>query len=126
MTTWPRLKLGNHLLPGLAAVALFAVLSAVFLTAEFGAPAAFPAGESIVASIGYALLGLDSSIPSERFLVAFIIIAIVLDAALDGSVMLAKREEAGEVVTALTDGGTDRAADADAPDAGDDREEVEN
>jgi NADH-quinone oxidoreductase subunit J len=41
---------------------------------------------------------------TEGFLVAFIVIALVLDAALDGAVMLARREE-GESILELTDRG---------------------
>jgi len=95
MTTRPRLKLGSHLLPGLVALALFAVFAAVFLTASFGAAAGFPTDVSITANIGYAMLDLQrlGTIPSEGFLVALLIIAGVLDAALDGAVMLASRED---------------------------------
>jgi cytochrome b subunit of formate dehydrogenase len=45
MTTRPRLKLGKHLIPGLAAVALFVVMAAAFLASEFLAPEGF--GESL-------------------------------------------------------------------------------
>jgi NADH-quinone oxidoreductase subunit J len=106
--TRPRLiDLSGRLVPGLVAVALFAVFAGVFLTAELGAPTGFPGDGSITASIGYAMFNLQelSDVPSEGFLVAFIVIAIALDAALDSSIMLAKREEGGEMVSALTDGG---------------------
>ncbi len=77
---------------GVLAVALFGLLSAVFVTAGFGTSEGFPTG-AITRSIGYAMFNLDAgTIDSEGFLVAFITIAIVLDAALDGAVMLAKRE----------------------------------
>ena len=107
----PRLKLGGHLLPGLAAVALFAVLAIVFLQASFGEPVGFPEGASITASIGYAMFNVDTSIVSETvvsgegFVVAFILIAIVLDVAIDGAVFLAKRDEDGGIGGVLTDGG---------------------
>jgi NADH-quinone oxidoreductase subunit J len=58
-------------------------------------------------------------------LVAFIIIAVALDAALDGAILLAKREEDGSAVALLADGGRrvrDRfrgGADADTDDGGD-------
>jgi NADH-quinone oxidoreductase subunit J len=93
MTTRPRLKRSGSKLPGLAAVALFAVLAAVFVTSQFGDPVGFGEG-SITASIGYAMFNLGelATHESEGFLVAFILIAVVLDAALDGSVMLAKRD----------------------------------
>lgn len=110
--TWPRLKLGSHLVPGLAAVALFAVLAVVVLGGDFGAAEGFPTDAGITASIGYAMFNLSfGDVPSEGFLVAFLTIAVVLDAALDGAVMLAKREddEAG-AITALTDGGRVREA----------------
>ncbi|PSP70739.1 hypothetical protein BRC70_05360, partial [Halobacteriales archaeon QH_6_68_27] len=53
---------------------------------------------AIVASIGYAMFDLVDLVPSghgetEGFLVAFLTIAVVLDAALDGAVMLARRED---------------------------------
>lgn len=96
MTSRPRLKLGRHLLPGLAAVALFVVFAVAFLAANFPAPEGFGEG-SITASIGYAMFDLTdlAAHPVEGFLVSFITIAIVLDAALDGAVMLAKREDEG-------------------------------
>ncbi|TKR25361.1 proton-conducting membrane transporter [Natronomonas salsuginis] len=92
MTTRPRLHRGEMVI-GVIAVALFAFLSAVFLTAGFGTAGAFPEG-SVTRSIGYAMFNLPGAdIDSEGFLVAFITIAILLDAALDGAVMLARRED---------------------------------
>ena len=112
MTTRPQLKLGSHLLPGLAAVGLFVVLAAVTLAGEFPEPEGFPEGANITASIGYAMFNIAVSaiegqtlVGGESFLVAFIVIAIVLDAALDGAIMLARREEDGSLRTILTDGG---------------------
>lgn len=102
MTTRPGLSTEVNWAAGIAAVALFGVLAAVFLTAGLPAPEGFP-DVSVVESIGYAMFNLDSEIPSEGFLVAFIIIAVALDAALDGSIMLAKREEEEEPTA--TDGG---------------------
>jgi hypothetical protein len=49
---------------------------------------------------------------TEGFLVAFLTIAVVLDAALDGAVMLARREVEASPETA-TDGGRPVNADAD-------------
>jgi len=118
MTTRPRLKLGSHLLPGLVALALFAVLAAVFLTTSFEQAAGFPIDASITANIGYALFDLQrlGTIPSESFLVAFIVIAVVLDAALDAAIMLARREGDGKLVgieSIRTDGGRSCKAAAD-------------
>ncbi|WP_129115228.1 proton-conducting membrane transporter [Halegenticoccus tardaugens] len=109
MTSKPRLKLGSHLVPGLAAVALFFVMALAFAGASFPSPEGFGPNANVTASIGYAMFDLTDfgSIGSEGFLAAFIIIAIVLDAAIDAAVFLAKREEDGSVVTALTDGGRD-------------------
>jgi len=98
----------SSLRPGLAAVALFGVLAAVVLgsASGFGDPVQFPAGESIVHNIGYALFDIDlGGIPTEGFLAAFLIIAIALDVALDSAVYLAKREDDGTIISALTDGG---------------------
>lgn len=99
MTTRPQLiSPGKHLLPGLIAVALFAVFAATFLTAEFADPAGFP-DVSIVSAIGYSIMGLaeHGEVPgTENFLVALILIAIVLDAALDGALMLATRDDGGD------------------------------
>lgn len=92
MTTRPRLHEGEKVI-GVLAVALFGFLAAVFLTSGFGTAEAFPEG-SVTASIGYALFNLPGGdIDGEGFLVAFITIAVVLDAALDGAVMLAKQED---------------------------------
>jgi len=94
--------------PGIAAVALFGVLAAVILGSAggFADPAGFPAGESIVHNIGYALFDIGlGEIPTEGFLAAFLIIALALDVALDSAVYLAKQEDEGTIVSALTDGG---------------------
>ena len=94
----------------LAVTALFAVLATVALGAagSFPAPSGFPAGESIVHNIGYALFDIElGEIPAEGFLAAFLIIALALDVALDAAIYLAKREDEGSIVSALTDGGRD-------------------
>ena len=107
MTTRPRLVKDGNWLAGMAAAALFAVMAAVFLTADITMDAVgFPADGSITASIGYAMFNMGNlaAHPSEQFLVAFEIIDLVLVAALVGAVMLARREE-GSVRGALTDGG---------------------
>ena len=96
MNTRPQLHLGRHLLPGLLAVAVFGVLAFVTLRAELGDVAGFPSDTSVTADIGMALINAPTTIPTEGFLVAFITIAVVLDAALDGAVMLATREDEGE------------------------------
>ena len=94
MTTRPRLRKSSSQVIGVLALALFGVLAAVFLTASFGDAAGFPADGSITAAIGYAMFNLDAgAFPSEGFLVSFIVIAVVLDAALDVAVMLGLREE---------------------------------
>lgn len=106
MTTGPRLiPLDRRLVPGLIAVTLFGIMTAVFLTANgtaitelaFANPATFP-DTSIVGGIGYALIGAaERGVAStENFLVALILIAVLLDAALDGAIMLAKRDDGGE------------------------------
>jgi NADH-quinone oxidoreductase subunit J len=94
----------------LAVTALFAVLATVSLGAvgSFPAPAGFPADASIVHNIGYALFDIGlGEVPAEGFLAAFLIIALALDVALDAAVYLAKREDEGSIVSALTDGGRD-------------------
>ncbi|WP_424008418.1 NADH-quinone oxidoreductase subunit J [Haloferax denitrificans] len=107
MTTKPQLKLGSHLVPGLAAVALFVVMAVVFLGASFPDPQGFAEGANITASIGYSMFNLGfGSVDGESMLVAFEIIDLVLVAALVGSVLLARREDtAGQMRTILTDGG---------------------
>ena len=92
MTTRPRLYRGEMVI-GVLAMGLFAFFAAVFLTSGFGTAEAFPEG-SVTASIGYALLNLPGGdIGGEGFLVSFITIAILLDAALDGAILLAKKED---------------------------------
>ncbi|ADJ15716.1 hypothetical protein [Halalkalicoccus jeotgali] len=95
MPTKPEFQVGSHLLPGLAALALFCVFALVFVTSSFPAPQGFPDGANVTANIGYALFNIDAGeIPAEGFIAGFFAIAIVLDAALDGAVMLARKEEA--------------------------------
>jgi NADH-quinone oxidoreductase subunit J len=106
VTTKPSLGTGAHLLPGLAAVALFVVMAAAILRASFGDPQMFGPDAEITASIGYAMFNLDmGTVPGEGMIVAFIVIAVALDAALDGAILLAKREEDGSAVALLADGG---------------------
>jgi len=108
VTTRPRLERNKRQAVGLLAFVLFGVLSAVFLAAEFGTPAGFPGDGSITASIGYAMFDLDGgTFDAEGFLITFLVIAMVLDAALDAAVMLGSREEAEEGFLPLTDGGED-------------------
>jgi NADH-quinone oxidoreductase subunit J len=96
--------------PGVAALALFGVLAAAVLGSAggFGPAAGFPADESVVHNIGYALFDIDlGGIAAEGFLAAFLLIALALDIALDSAIYLAKREDGGSIVSALTDGGRD-------------------
>lgn len=88
------LKLGPHMWRGVAALGLFAVIVAVTLSAEFGASAGFPPDQSITVGLGSALFNLGGPAwYGEGFLASLILIAVVLDAALESSLMLAKREE---------------------------------
>ncbi len=94
---------------GIAAIALFGVIAAVILAAQFpdgGTPVGFAEG-SITASIGYALIGLEEFAvhETESFLVALIAIAVALDAALEGALMLARRDVGGRIAGALRTGG---------------------
>lgn len=84
----PRLRLGTHLLPGIAAVGTFVVIAGTVLTAEFGQAAGFPG--NITETIGLALVNLG---PADGYLVALILIGLALDAALDGAIYLARRED---------------------------------
>jgi len=99
MTSRPEFADDLNFVPGLAAVALFAVMAAVFVGAGFeSATAGFPADVSVTASLGYVLMDLNGTSLAEAtpgFLAAFIIIAVLLDAALDGAVFLANREDRG-------------------------------
>ncbi len=115
MTTRPRLHRGNKTL-GLAALALFVVLSTVFLSAEFGTAATFQGATDITTRIGYAMFDLpmpEGPVGSEGFLVAFEIIDLVLAAALVAAVMLAFRDEDRSDVHPIVDGGDGREDDAD-------------
>ena len=114
MTTGPSLRLGKALVPGVLAVALFGLMALIVVNTGFGSMRGFPEGIAVTSEIGYALLDLTTMQSTEgavggteRFLVSFILIAIVLDAALDASLVLAKREEEGEPVTALSSTSTD-------------------
>ncbi|GAB3030742.1 hypothetical protein [Natronobiforma cellulositropha] len=120
MTAGPQLRLGKALVPGVLAVVLFGLLAAVTLNTGFGQMTGFDTDLGITANIGYAMFDMEvlQEIPSEPFLVSFLLAAVVLDAALDAALVLAKREEGGEMVTALsstrtgTDAGTDSSTDA--------------
>lgn len=94
MPSRPRLYQGGKL-PGLAAVALFAVLALVFVGNPFGTPAGFAGDTSITAGIGYLMFDFTSATPlgDEGFLAAFEMIDVLLVAALVGAVMLARRDD---------------------------------
>lgn len=100
MTTRPQLiELDRRLLAGLIPLGLFVIIAAITLTTEFGESVSFAEGGfSIVADIGYALIGApeQGAIDVDDFLVALVLVAVLLDAALDGALMLAKRDEGGE------------------------------
>ncbi|MEY7847975.1 hypothetical protein AB7C87_02070 [Natrarchaeobius sp. A-rgal3] len=117
MTTRPELRLGRTLAPGLLAVVLFGAMGLIVLNTQFSGMVGFPEGISITSEIGYAMFDLEplqseegAIGETEAFLAAFLLIAITLDAALDASLVLAKREEGGESVTALTTRGTETPA----------------
>ncbi|MDJ1430757.1 hypothetical protein [Halostagnicola sp. A-GB9-2] len=110
MTTRPELRVGSFLLPGVLAIALFGMMTAIVLNTTFtGTMQGFPDGISVTSEIGYALFDLEplqstegSMGNTEPFLVSFFLVAIVLDAALDAALVLAKREDEGEPVAALS------------------------
>ncbi|WP_226005707.1 hypothetical protein [Natrinema salinisoli] len=109
MTTGPKLRLGKTLVPGLLAVGLFAVMALITLNTAFEpmSQGGFP-DVSITAELGYALFGFDELQTiggTEPFLAAVLLVAVALDAALDASLVLAKREEGGEPVSALSSAG---------------------
>ena len=109
MTSKPELQPLSKTVPGLAALALFAIFAVVFLGASFPEPAGFEGIESITAAIGYSMFNIGQAevlgeTGTEFFLVAFEIIDMVLVAALVAAVMLARRESLGEVVSALRGG----------------------
>ncbi|MBX0294721.1 proton-conducting membrane transporter [Haloarcula nitratireducens] len=118
MTNRPELNTEGNYVAGLAAVALFVVLGAVFIGVSFPTPTGFGEGAAITKSLGAAMFDIapgaimgdgETAVPAEGFLVAFILIGVVLDAALDGAVMLAKREDAGENVGPDIDDAADEA-----------------
>lgn len=105
--TKPNVKRDLDVVSGLAALALFVVMAAVFLRATFDAPAGFEEGASVTASLGYAMFNITGGfvpIAGEGMLAVFLIIALVLDAALEGSIMLARRDS--DEQEAVPDGGT--------------------
>ncbi|MCU4925003.1 hypothetical protein OB905_03255 [Halobacteria archaeon AArc-dxtr1] len=107
MTTRPQLRLGRHLLPGVLAIALFGVMALAVLNTEFGEIAGYP-DVGITSALGYAMFDLgplqaEQGVPgTEPFLVAFLLVAVLLDAALDAALVLAKREDGGEAVSPLS------------------------
>ncbi|MFU8866829.1 hypothetical protein [Natronococcus sp.] len=120
MTNGPQLRLGESLLPGILAVALFGVMAMIALNTGFADEmVGFPEGISVTSEIGYALFDFtalqstEGSIGNtEPFLASFLLVAVVLDAALDAALVLAKRETEGEPVAALSSVSTGDSASA--------------
>jgi NADH-quinone oxidoreductase subunit J len=94
----------------LIAIALFVTMAVTVLTVGdtgllergFPDPVGFESA-SVITGIGYALIGEPAAAGAdavfqntESFLVALILLAILLDAALDGALMLASRDEGGD------------------------------
>ena len=108
MTTRPEIRREGSFLPGVLAVVLFGLMTVIVVNTQLGTTTGFPDGISITSEIGYALFDLEAlqsteggMADTEPFLVAFLLIAIVLDAALDAAIVLAKREDEGEPVAPL-------------------------
>lgn len=102
MTTRPQLiDIDRRIVLGLIPLALFATIATFVLTTDFAAVevVGFEGGRlSIVEDMGYSFIGAPevAEIDTEDFLVGLVLIAILLDAALDGALMLAKRDDGGE------------------------------
>ncbi|AGB36851.1 hypothetical protein [Natronococcus occultus] len=109
MSNRPQLRLGESLVPGVLAVALFGAMAMIALNTGFADEmVGFPDGISVTSEIGYALFDFtalqstEGSIGNtEPFLASFLLIAVVLDAALDAALVLAKRETEGQPVAPL-------------------------
>lgn len=89
-------RLGRFLLPGLVAIALFGVFAITFAVAgtEFGPSDGFSDDISITEELGLALV--DAASLTDGGLAALILFALLLDAALDGAVYLARRQGGDE------------------------------
>lgn len=81
----------GRVLRGAAAVGVIAVLGVAIATAEFAAPAGY-GGASVLESIGLAMINAEGPLPAIGFLVPLILLALVLDAALEGAVYLAEKD----------------------------------
>jgi NADH-quinone oxidoreductase subunit J len=99
MTTRPEfIDADRRLLLGLIPLALFGFIAAVVLTTDFVTAVGFESGGlSIVEDMGYSFIGAPelAELETEDFLVPLVLIAVLLDAALDGALMLAKRDGGG-------------------------------
>ncbi|WP_233739873.1 hypothetical protein [Halovenus carboxidivorans] len=101
MTTRPRLiDLDRRLLLGLLPLGLFAAIAVFVLTTDFSGVTVsnLGGGLGVVEGMAYSFIGAPelSEFETENFLVALVLIAVLLDAALDGALMLAKRDDGGE------------------------------
>ena len=102
MTSRPELiDIDRRFLLGLIPLGLFAVIAAIVFTTDFTAVEEVgfgTGGLGVVEDIGYSFIGAPelADLETEDFLVALVLIAILLDAALDGALMLAKRDDGGD------------------------------
>ncbi len=86
---------GARLLRGLAAVALFVVIAGTVVLAEFEDAVGYGDISSLEA-IGYSMIpaaGISDATLPAVFLVPLLLLALVLDAALEGAIYLARTDE---------------------------------
>lgn len=85
----PRLHLGRHLLPGIVAIGIFILIAVTTFNIEF-TDSVGTFEPNIIEEIGLSLVNAASE--ADGYLVPLILIALLLDAALDGAVYLARRD----------------------------------
>ncbi len=81
----------SRLLAGVGAIVMFGTIAGAVYGSPFDDAVGF-SGEAVIEGVGLALVNAPTDLATIGFVVPLVLLAIVLDAAVDGAIYLARRE----------------------------------
>ncbi len=85
----------SRLLAGVGAVVIFGVIALSVYGSTFDQPVGFSGG-AVIEALGLAVINAPTELATIGFVVPLVLLAIVLDAAVDGAIYLARRDSEEE------------------------------